>query len=152
MAIGYRKSNGNDRGDHNTMPRQAERALDVDKEQSSTPVVLLVEDEVLLRLLAVETLTEAGFKVLDAGHGDDAAALIRSQAKIDLLITDIKIPGVNGFDLAEIALEERPGIKVLLATGYSNEPLPEEIAKAGVGVLYKPFDVSRLAELARSLI
>ncbi|MFZ1989062.1 MAG: response regulator [Alphaproteobacteria bacterium] len=72
--------------------------------------------------------------------------------KIDLFITDIKMPGRDGYELAQDALNARPGLKALLVTGYSSQPLLKAISDAGIGVLYKPFDIDRLTEMATRLV
>jgi len=119
---------------------------------SARPMVLVAEDEAMLRLVAVEMLSDAGFQVFDAGDGNAGLKILQAEPRIDLLISDIKMPGMNGYELAEAGLALRPGLKVLLMTGYAQEPLPDKIREAGVHVIYKPFDFDMLSQLAKQLL
>lgn len=86
----------------------------------SRPTVLVVEDEALLRLIIVDELQEAGFDVVEASDGSEALDALNSCDGIDLLFTDIRMPGpLNGWDVAEQARNMRPGIPVIYATGFS---------------------------------
>ncbi len=80
--------------------------------------ILLVEDDFLIRLLLSEALAEAGYDVLEAESGDEAAELIDSQAEFDLLVTDIQMPGsTDGIALAGLIRTRHPGIPVVYMTG-----------------------------------
>jgi CheY-like chemotaxis protein len=116
------------------------------------PTVLVAEDEAMLRLIAVETLIDAGFQVFDAGDGNAGLKTLQSVADIDLLISDIKMPGMNGYELAAAGLALKPNLKVILMTGYAQEPLPEKIREAGAHVIYKPFDFDLLSSLAKQVL
>jgi CheY-like chemotaxis protein len=106
--------------------------------------ILVAEDEAMVRMIAVETLRDAGFEVLEARDGQEALDLLKSEAKVDLLISDIKMPRMNGYQLVEAGTSLRPQLKVLLMTGYAQDPIPENMARAGIRVLYKPFNVDEL--------
>jgi CheY-like chemotaxis protein len=106
--------------------------------------ILLAEDEALLRLVAVEALKDAGYEVLEAGNGNEGLAILQSSEHIDLLVTDIKMPGLNGYQLAEAGLKLRPGIKIVLMTGYSDEIVPDAIRQATIRVFHKPFNFDDL--------
>ena len=121
-------------------------------DENTAPTVLLAEDEAMLRFVAVETLSDAGFQVFDAVDGTAGLKILQSDIRIDLLISDIKMPGLNGYQLAEAGLDLRPGLKVLLMTGYAQEPIPERIKRAGARVIYKPFDFDALSALAQELL
>jgi DNA-binding NtrC family response regulator len=121
-------------------------------DENPAPTVLLAEDEAMLRFVAVETLSDAGFQVFDAVDGTAGLKILQSDIRIDLLISDIKMPGLNGYQLAEAGLDLRPGLKVLLMTGYAQEPIPERIKRAGARVIYKPFDFDALSALAQELL
>jgi CheY-like chemotaxis protein len=116
------------------------------------PTILLAEDEGLLRMAAMELLEDAGYDVLEAVDGDRGYEILESTARIDLLISDVKMPGRNGYQLAEAGLAMRPNLRVLLMTGYAQEPLPPPMRSAGVEVLYKPFDFDALVEVAGRLL
>ena len=97
---------------------------------TTAPRILIAEDEALLRLVAVETLRDAGYEVLEAGDGNEGLAVLNTAEHIDLLVTDIKMPGLNGYQLAEAGLRLRPQMKVVLMTGYSDEHVPDAIRRA----------------------
>ena len=82
------------------------------------PTVLVVEDEMLLRMRAVDIVEDAGFTSLEAVNADDALALLESRSDIDLLFTDIQMPGtMNGLKLAHAVHERWPAIKIILVSG-----------------------------------
>jgi CheY-like chemotaxis protein len=107
------------------------------------PKILVAEDEGLVRIIAVEVLRDAGYDVCEAGDGREALDALEA-APVDLLITDIQMPRMNGYQLAEAALARWPGLKILLVTGYTRENEPELVRRAGLRTLQKPFDVDRL--------
>lgn len=119
---------------------------------SSKPSVLVVDDDFLVRMLAVETLRDCGYEVREAEDGDVALEVLRAEKDVDLLITDVKMPRMNGYQLAQSAMALRPKMKILLMTGYAQEAVPVNISQAGVDVLYKPFDIDRLSERAKELL
>jgi CheY-like chemotaxis protein len=112
------------------------------------PAILVVEDEPSLLMVVSETLRDAGYVVWEAGDGESALLLIKSHPDIDLLLTDVKMPGMNGYQLADAGLALRPELKVALMTGYAQDPLPKKIAQAGFPVLHKPFDFDKLPAFA----
>jgi len=108
--------------------------------------ILLVEDERLVRDVAARVLERQGYRVLAAGSGARALELLRRHA-VDLLLTDVVMPGTDGCDLARLARAERPGLRVLFVSGYSDD----ELARRGLGdgeaaVLHKPFTPEELGE------
>src|SRR3977135_1357710 len=88
-------------------------------EPSATkPTVLIVEDEMMLRMRAVDIVEDAGFTPLEAVNADDALALLESRSDIELLFTDIQMPGsMNGLKLAHAVHERWPSIKIILVSG-----------------------------------
>jgi len=115
------------------------------------PVLLLVEDEVMLRLLAMEMLEEAGFQVFEAADGLEGLELLKSHPEISLLVSDIKMPRMDGYALAEAGLALKPDLKILLMTGYAQSPPPALLKQADVQILHKPFNLERLCALAAEL-
>ena len=108
--------------------------------------VLVVEDEEAVRLLIVEVLTELGYRALQAPNGDAAMAHLTSSAPLDLLITDVGLPGLNGRQVAEIARRNRPGLPVLFVTGYAaNAAVRGNFLDPGMEMISKPFAVGELA-------
>ena len=82
--------------------------------------VLLVEDEVLIRLVTAEMLREEGFEVFEAKHGDEARALLDDPDSFDVLFTDVRMPGtLDGIDVALHARRRHPAIPVLVVSGYA---------------------------------
>ena len=113
--------------------------------------VLVVEDEGLVRLLVVQALEDAGFSVREAGEARTAMELLRSDEGIGLMVTDVGLPGLDGRRLADQARAHRPGIKVLLMTGYADAALIEKTLPEGFGLITKPFDLDDLAARALAL-
>ncbi len=117
----------------------------------SKPVILLAEDEAMLRIIAVEMLEDAGFQVFEAGDGVEALELLKANPEISLLVSDIKMPRMDGYALVEAGLQFKPGLKVLLMTGYSQDPPAHLLKAADVQILHKPFDLERLCVLAAEM-
>ena len=109
--------------------------------------MLLVEDEATVLKVGSAMLDELGYTVLTAGTPGEALALMASHAgKIDLLMTDVVMPEMNGRDLAEKLQKESPGLRCLFVSGYTaNVIFPPETENDGVQFLQKPFTASSLA-------
>jgi CheY-like chemotaxis protein len=106
--------------------------------------VLLVEDDVLVRLLAVEALIDGGFDVAEAADGPEALRLLDG-GEFDLMITDVGLPGMSGAELAVQVRRERPALKVLFTTGYGAEDgVPQDLP-----TLRKPYAADALASTVR---
>ncbi|HEX3485650.1 MAG TPA: response regulator [Micropepsaceae bacterium] len=116
------------------------------------PTVLVVEDEPLLLMIVSETLRDADYTVWEASNAEIALNILKSESDIDLLISDVKMPGMNGYQLVDASLALRPGLKVVLMTGYAQEPIPKNIRDAGIQVLYKPFDFDKLPAVANQVL
>jgi len=115
--------------------------------------VLVVEDEAAVRMLVVEVLQELGYKVLEAVDGTSSLPHLQSDQRIDLLVSDIGLPGINGRQLAEIARQHRPDLQVLFITGYApNAEVRGEFLGPGMDMLAKPFSVDMLGAKVRQLI
>ncbi len=120
--------------------------------ESHPRTVLIAEDEAMVRLVVAETLRDAGYDVLEACDGKQALEILKTDAKIDLLVSDMKMPGLNGYQLVEAGTQLRPALKVLLMTGYAQDPIPDAMVKAGINVLYKPFNIDQLPSLAERIL
>lgn len=109
--------------------------------------VLLVEDNEALRTHAIEILRELGYRVLEASCGSEALEILDRDLKVDLLFTDIVMPGgMNGRQLADEAARRRPGLKVLFTTGYTrNEIVHNGRLDAGIHLITKPYSFPELA-------
>lgn len=111
--------------------------------------VLVVEDEMLLLDLVTAELEDEGLRVLQATTAEEALGVLRSEASVDLLFTDIRLPGaLDGWQIAEIARALRPGIKIIYATGFTSEP-----PRLAPGSLFftKPYRPSAIVAAMRSL-
>lgn len=134
-------------------PAHADAAVaDARIESAVRPTALLVEDETLLRIMAAEEIEEAGFTVIEEGDGAAALELMRSGQKFDILITDVKLPGVNGFVLAEYGIANRPNLPVIIVTGFASDPIPDQLVRAGAKVFYKPYNMDEIIACARQLL
>ena len=114
--------------------------------------ILLAEDEAMLRVIAVEMLEDAGFQVFEAGDGVEALDLLKAHPEITLLVSDIKMPRMDGYALVEAGLEVKPDLKVLLMTGYAQEPPPAVLKAREIQILHKPFNLEKLCAMAAQMI
>jgi DNA-binding NtrC family response regulator len=106
--------------------------------------VLVVEDEAFLREVVAESLQEAGYEVAHVGNGEAGLAVLQSDAPVDVLVSDIRLPGLSGYELAAAGKSLRPDLKMILMTGYAPS-LPPELKPAVYRVLQKPFRIDSLA-------
>ena len=114
--------------------------------------MLLVEDEDGVRTVAADRLRELGYEVLEAGDGPAALRLLRPGRRVDLLVSDVGLPGgMNGRQVADAARERRPGLPVLFITGYAGTALDGRLAP-GMEVISKPFPLDALAVRAQALL
>ena len=116
--------------------------------------VLLVEDEPQVRALASLALRRAGYTVLEAQHPDEAIELAFSRSgPIDLILTDVVMPGMNGRVMVERLVTRYPDARILFMSGYTDDALePIGVAQSDVGFLNKPFTPKQLAERVREVI
>jgi CheY-like chemotaxis protein len=142
------------------LPRLAEAADEPDLRAGETELprgsetILLVEDESALRSMVRECLEECGYTVVEALDPDDALALIaRSETPVDLLATDVVMPGMSGRELAERAASSRPGLKVLYMSGYTSDAVVRHgVHDAEVAFVQKPFTSATLARRVREAL
>ncbi len=115
--------------------------------------VLVVDDEESIRMLVTETLEDLGYVAIEAGDGPSALKLLTADRRIDLLITDVGLPGMNGRQLADAIRTQRPELKVLFITGYAeNAVLNHGHLEPGMHVITKPFAMEALASRIREVI
>ena len=116
-------------------------------------VVLVVEDDPVVRGLIIEELNELGYAAIEAHDGPKGLELLQSPRRIDLLVTDIGLPGLNGRQVADAARELRPDLKVLFMTGYAeNAALASGFLEYGMEMITKPFAMEALASRIRAMI
>ena len=115
--------------------------------------VLVVEDDAVVRELVVDVLNELGYRALEASDGPSGLQMLQSDQRIDLLVSDVGLPGLNGRQMADHAREVRPHLKVLFITGYAeNAALTKGFLAPGMEMVTKPFAVDALAARIRDMI
>lgn len=115
--------------------------------------ILVVEDDAAVRLLVTGVLEELGYRYFEASGAPQAMTILRSGARIDLLLTDVGLPVMNGRQLAEFARESRPDMKVLFVTGYAeNAAIRGDFLDRGMDMLTKPFALNVLGLKIREMI
>jgi hypothetical protein len=116
--------------------------------------VLVVDDEPTVRMLVTDVLSDLGYTAVEAADGAGGLKVLQSDARVDLLITDVGLPGgLNGRQMADAARVTRSDLKVLFITGYAeNALLSNGQLDPGMAVLTKPFAVDTLAARIRELI
>lgn len=125
-----------------TSPKTAQRA---------SGTILLAEDESLLRELGQTILTQAGYKVITAPGAPELLSLLKNYSDaVDLLLTDVVMPGLSGQDLAHLARERWPNIRVLYTSGYPDHELTNLLADGAF--LQKPFTPTELMGKVRELV
>ena len=142
------------------LPRFTGAAVDQETEAEEAiaagdgEVIVVIDDEPLIRMLVVEALEENGYRVLEAGDGPSGLKLLESAARVDLLITDVGLPGgMNGRQVADAARVQRPDLRVLFVTGYAeNAVVGNGHLDRGMHVLTKPFIHAQLVNKVRDLI
>ena len=112
--------------------------------------ILVAEDEAMVRLLIVETLRNSGHAVLEAADGQAALDLIQSCADLDLIVSDIRLPKLDGFSVARSARQLRPRLGLLFLTGYVRAQPPEELAPSVI--IRKPFDPDNLVRQVTAML
>ena len=106
----------------------------------------------MVRSVAERALTRHGYTVITADNGEDALEIIEKNEPIDLLISDVVMPGMDGPTMVRKARESRPDLKILFMSGYAEEQLRKSIDLENVNFLPKPFSVTDLAEAARRAV
>jgi CheY-like chemotaxis protein len=139
------------------LPRAAPAAAPGAASQAQSPplgdgrTILVVEDNAKLRQITARQLREAGYAVLEASDGGSALATLRSDVPIDLLFTDVVMPGEpDGYDLARLGRLRRPGLKVVLTSGYAeNRVARANGSSEGYNLMHKPYRRTTLLRAVR---
>lgn len=116
--------------------------------------IVLIEDEPTIRILVTEVLQDRGYRVIAADDGPAGLAILEEEGSVDLLITDVGLPGgLNGRQVADAARVRRPELKVLFITGYAeNAAVGNGLMEQGMGVLTKPFEIEELAKRVGDMV
>jgi DNA-binding NtrC family response regulator len=113
-------------------------------------IALVVEDDPLVRMMAVEALSDAGLSVLEASDADEALAVLALAPRIDLLFTDVRMPGGrDGVQLTWAARMAKPGLKAIITSGFSGYESAGPSPIRGVTFLPKPYTAGQLIDAAR---
>ena len=124
-----------------------------DSPEGKQETVLVVEDDADVRAYVVETLSALNYSVREAANAEAALRILDDSGPVDLLLTDVVMPGMNGRNLAEAAKLRRPGLKVLYMTGYSRNAIVHQgRLDAGVSLMQKPFSQNVLAMRVRTVL
>jgi PAS domain S-box-containing protein len=131
---------------HPSATRAAEHA-------ATGETVLVVEDEPVVRGVILEMLGDQGYRTLEAVDGASGLRILRSDARVDLLVTDVGLPGMSGRQLADQARETRPGLKILFMTGYAESvAISDGFLQAGMEMITKPFELDSLSRRIRAMV
>jgi two-component system, cell cycle sensor histidine kinase and response regulator CckA len=115
--------------------------------------ILLVEDEEPVRMIVTRSLERQGYRVLQARSGTEAAQILRDlNQRVDLLLSDVVLPGHTGIELAELGRRLRPQLRVLLSSGYSEEAISRRGELAQIPLLQKPFEPAQLLTAVRAVL
>jgi PAS domain S-box-containing protein len=115
--------------------------------------VLVIEDETSVRELVIDVLNDLGYRAMEAGDGPSGLKILQSPERIDLLVTDVGLPGMNGRQVAEAARDCRPGLKILFITGYAESAaMANGFLAPGMEMVTKPFAIDALANRIRDMI
>ncbi|HEV7601919.1 MAG TPA: PAS domain-containing protein [Bradyrhizobium sp.] len=124
-----------------------------DEHVATGETVLVVEDEPVVRGVIIEMLQDQGYRVLEAVDGPSGLRILRLNQRVDLLVTDVGLPGMNGRQLADQARESRPDLKILFITGYAeNAAIADGFLQPGMEMITKPFDLDNLSQRIRDMV
>jgi CheY-like chemotaxis protein len=131
-----------------------ERPEDLAIDRGAGETVLIIDDEPAIRMVIAEVLSEVGYRVIEAKDGPSGLRIVQAGGRIDLLITDVGLPGgLNGRQVADAARSINPQLKVLFITGFAeNAAIGSGHLDSGMSVITKPFVNSALANKVRQLI
>ncbi|WP_369061972.1 PAS domain S-box protein [Caulobacter sp. 73W] len=132
---------------------QAEPVKTLAAPQGQGETVLVVEDDPAVRLLVLQVLEELGYRAIEAAAADEALPRLEGVEAIDLMVTDVGLPGMNGRQLADLARQGRPDLPVLFITGYAHAAADDGLAlEPGMQVITKPFNIDELGRRIEAMI
>jgi PAS domain S-box-containing protein len=138
---------------HGHVAAQQTSTVKVAKHVSSGEIVLVVEDEPVVRGVILEMLGEQGYRTLEAVDGPSALRILDGKQRVDLLVTDVGLPGMNGRQLADQARQSRRGLKILFITGYAESVvISDGFLESGIEMITKPFDLDHLSRRIRTML
>ena len=127
--------------------------LSAESQQTSTRTVLVVDDDALVRMTIVEYLRDCGYTVLEAGDACEAMALIDCDQSIDLVFSDVRMPGpMDGFGLSYWVRRTHPDVQMLLTSGYNAlRSMPPDVSR-GARLIEKPYSHAQVAQKIDDLL
>ncbi|MDH5488786.1 MAG: PAS domain-containing protein [Rhodospirillaceae bacterium] len=136
-----------------TQSLQGESASMLTADLTGVGTILLVEDEDAVRMFATRALKNKGYEVLEAANGEVALDVINStDAHIDLIVTDVVMPGMDGHTLVQFVRQEMPDVKVIFISGYTDNVIPGGFGKGDYSFLPKPFSLKDLASKVKEVL
>lgn len=116
---------------------------------TNPPIILVVEDDAIVRMLIVDVLEELDYKVVEADGSEQALEVLQDESRrIDLMMTDIGLPGMDGRELAKEARKLRPDLQVMFASGYAESAdIPKDMHMIG-----KPFSIDQLRDKVKDIL
>jgi len=122
-------------------------------DRARSPVVLVVEDEAIIRMILAEELEDAGFAVVEAGSADAAVAAFAGRSDIGVVVTDVRMPGsMDGIGLARWMREHASAVPIIITSGFAIQPDAAAINPAIVRVVAKPYVGRNIAEWVAALV
>jgi PAS domain S-box-containing protein len=138
---------------HGQLPAEHAPGVNAGQHAATGETVLVVEDEPVVRGVILEMLGDQGYRTIEAADGPSGLRLLRMNEQIDLLITDIGLPGMNGRQFANLARETRPDLKIVFITGYAESvAIADGFLQPGMEMITKPFDLDHLSRRIRAMI
>jgi PAS domain S-box-containing protein len=138
---------------HHGLPGESEPTAQAEALPGTGETVLVIEDDPAVRLLVLQVLQELGYRAIETADERDAIPILQSEHHLDLLISDVGLPGMSGRRLAEIARESRPHLPVLFMTGYAREATDQaEFLDPGMEIITKPFAVDELGQRVNRIL
>jgi CheY-like chemotaxis protein len=126
--------------------------ITVPARSGKTPAVLVIDDEIITRTVIADYLRDCGYRVFEAGSAEDAVVILNSELKVDIVFTDLELPGRSGgLELARWIRKHHPDMKVIVTSGaYSSAELAGELCEAGPPIV-KPYESNVVVERIRNL-
>jgi two-component system cell cycle response regulator CpdR len=120
---------------------------------ATQPRILLVDDNELIREMAADILQDERYQVAQAGDAQEALAQLQQSGRFDLLLSDIRLPGMSGRELADVARRLDPDLPIVFMTGYAEEALKrDDFLGRGMALLRKPFSLAELRRQVREAL
>ena len=128
-------------------------SCNVSDEPVPPPTILVVEDEILVRMVIAAYLRDCGFDVVEAGDADEAVRVLEAGIQVDIVFSDVNMPGsLDGFGLAQWLRRERPDLKIILTSGVAQGAQDGSDPREHGPILAKPYDYTELVRQLRALL